>query len=171
MLIDALCLIIVEVSALQIQASTVIISPISVVFTYLTDTDKLLKWQTFLAEAEQLSAGAVGVGSKFRNVLRHPGFDNFGILTLEVIGEVLIFEPDKRLKIRGKSNIADLVIDYTLGQDAEKTIVQQITEFKIKGLLMLPISGLLNGFLTEQFKADLQNLKLLVESEQELGQR
>ena len=156
---------------MQVQVSTEVVSPISAVFTYLTDADKLIKWQTFLAEAEQLSEGDIVVGSKFRNVLSHPGFDTSGIVTLELIGEVLIFKPDKHLKIRAQSNIADLTIDYQLYQVEDITTVQQTADFQLKGWLMLPISGLLNGFLTEQFKADLQNLKILVESEQEIDQR
>lgn len=164
-------LIIVEVGVLQIQVETKINKPAPMIFSYLTDAEKLIRWQSFLAEAEQLSAGTIGVGTKFRNVLRHPGFDNFGILTLEVKGEVLIFEQDKRLKIKGKANIADLIIDYRLDQVGEQTIVSQTTDFQILGLLMLPISALLNGFLTEQFKADLGNLKILVESEQDLDQK
>ena len=142
---------------MQVQVSTHVVSPISVVFTYLTDTDKLKQWQTFLVEAEQLSPGEVGVGSKFRNVLSHPGFGSYGILTLEIIGEVLIFEPDKQIKLKGTSNIADLIIDYKLSQDGGKTLVQQTTDFNTKSWMMLPISDMLGGFLTEQFNADLQH--------------
>ncbi len=150
---------------MQVQVSTQVISPISIVFTYLTDTEKLKQWQTFLVEAEQLSSGDVGVGSKFRNVLSHPGFGSYGILTLEIIGEVLIFDLNKRIKLKGTSNIADLIIDYSLSQDGEKTIVQQTTDFNTKSWMMLPIADMLGGFLTEQFNVDLQNLKRLVESE------
>ncbi len=150
---------------MQVQVSTQVVCPTSIVFTYLTDTEKLKQWQTYLVEAEQLSSGDVGIGSKFRNVLSHPGFGSYGILTLEIIGEVLIFEPDKRIKIKGTSNIADLIIDYTLSQDGEKTIVKQTTAFNTKSWMMLPIADMLGGFLTEQFNADLLNLKRMVESE------
>jgi len=152
----------------QVQVSTQINSSNSIVFTYLTDTDKLIQWQTFLVETEQLSRGDVDVGSKFRNVLSHPGFGSYGILTLEIIGEVLIFEADKRLKIKGTSNIANLIIDYRLSQDGEKTIIQQTTDFNTKSWMMLPIADMLGGFLTDQFNVDLQNLKRLVESEHEV---
>ena len=149
---------------MDIQASTVINSPISLVFTYLTDADKIIKWQTFLAETEQLSEGAVRVGSKFRNRLSHPGFDTTGIITLELIGEVLIFEPNEHLKIRGQSNVADLTVDYRLSQSDEITTIQQNADFQLKGFLLRPIAHLIKGFLAEQFQTDLMKLKELVES-------
>ena len=157
----------VKESAMQIQLSTEINSPARTVFLYLTRIEKLIQWQTFLVEAEALSSGVIGVGSKFRNVLRHPGFDDFGVLTLEMIGEVLVYKPEKHLKIQGRSQIADLMIEYRLAQIDDRTIIQQTADFQLQGLLMRSISGLMKGFLTQQFQADLMNLKSLVESEQE----
>lgn len=151
---------------MQIQASIDILSPIEGVFAYLTDADKIIQWQTFLAKTEQLSEGAIQVGSKFRNVLRHPGFDTTGIITLELNGEVLIFEPNKRLKISAQSNIAELTVDYQLHQVEEITTLQQSADFQLRGFLLRPIANLMHGFLLEQFQADLKNLKTLVEKEQ-----
>lgn len=150
---------------MQIQVSIDIVSSMSNVFAYLTDADKIIQWQTFLAETKQLSDGAIHVGSKFRNVLRHPGFDTSGIVTLELNGEVIIFEPDERLKIRAQSNIADLTVDYRLHQVDDLITVQQTADFQLRGFLLRPIAHLMNGFLVEQFQADLMNLKLLVEKE------
>ena len=149
---------------MQIQASIIVNRPAAVVFPYLTNVDKLIGWQTFLADAEPLSDGAIGVGSKFRNILRHPGFNNYDVLTLEIIGEVLIFEANKRLKVEGSSNLSDLTIDYRLSETDSKTTVQQIADFQLR-----PVEGLMSGFLEEQFQKDLQNLKQLVEKEQPLA--
>jgi uncharacterized membrane protein len=158
-----------KANAMQIQASIIVNRPATVVFPYLTNVDKLIGWQTFLAGAEPLSDGAIGVGSKFRNILRHPGFNNYDVLTLEIIGEVLIFEANKRLKVEGSSNISDLTIDYRLSETDSKTTVQQIADFQLRGFLLRPVEGLMSGFLEEQFQKDLQNLKQLVEKEQPLA--
>jgi hypothetical protein len=150
---------------LKIQISTEIVGTTSTVFSYLIDTDKIIKWQTFLAETQQLSTGTIGVGSKFRNVLQHPGFDTSGIITLELTGEVLTFEQDKRLKVSGNSNVADMTIDYQLHQVDDITVIKQIADFELRGFLLRPISHLMGSFLEEQFQADLVNLKSLIESE------
>ena len=151
---------------MNIQVSTVVNDSADVIFTYLTETEKLKLWQTFLVESESLSNGTIGVGSKFRNVMSHPGFDTSGIVTLELIGEVLVFEPNKQLKIRGESNIANLIIDYRLYQVDDKTTIQQTADFELQGFLLRSISNLMNGFLVDQFQADLTKLKLLVEAQQ-----
>lgn len=155
---------------MKIQVSVEISSLPSTVFKYLTNISKLIEWQAFLIEAQQLSSPPVDVGSKFRNILRHPDFDTFGIMTLEVTGEVLIFEFDKRLKIKGHSKVAELIIDYELYQFANHTTLQQTIDLQLLGLQMLPIANLVKGFLTKQFQIDLTNLKLLLESEQNLSQ-
>ncbi len=135
-----------------------------IVFDYFTNTDKLTQWQTFLAEAEQLGTGTVGVGSRFRNVLRHPGFGTSGILSLELIGKVLAFEPLKHLRIETSSNLVDLIVDYTFHGEAHQTVVKQNANFKIKGLVLRPFAHLLHDFVQQQFQQDFQQLKALCES-------
>lgn len=137
------------------------------IFSYLTDTSKITRWQSLLAISEQLSQGPIEVGTRFYNVLKHPGFLALGIMKMEIMGEVLVYEPDQRIKIKGRSKMADMLIDYKLSQVDEYTKLDQITEFKLRGLRMIPLSGVVQGFLTEQFVSDLKHLKHLVENDYE----
>lgn len=151
---------------MYIHLSAKLSSPAPCIFSYLTDTNKLIRWQSLLVSSEQLSEGPIKVGSRFYNVLKHPGFIAFGIMRLEIMGEVLIYEPNERLKIKGRSKIGDLSIDYKLSQaDDELTRLEQITDFKLRGIRMIPLSGLIQTFLTEQFLTDMKHLKKLVENE------
>jgi hypothetical protein len=63
------------------------------VFAYVTDPTKLSTWQD-AEEVSQLTPGAIGPGTRFREVHRV-----FGIRRVEIT-EVVVFEPGRRFDIR-----------------------------------------------------------------------
>jgi uncharacterized protein YndB with AHSA1/START domain len=73
-----------------IKESVEINLPPDKVFAYTTDAKSWPKWQSMLPQAEQTSQGKVGVGTRFKGLVRLMG------LTMKWTAEVTEYEANKR---------------------------------------------------------------------------
>lgn len=139
------------------------------VFTYLVDAEKLMQWQSFLASAEQVSEGEVGVGTQFRLVIdvaqQFPqAVSVLGTQEIVLMGEVVDYAANERVEIKGESSYNTINIQYTCtATDAGTHLTQQNT-LNFKNPLINAVAPMVKGLLVKRGKADLQALKQVLEA-------
>lgn len=135
-----------------------IAAPADVVFPYLVEGDKRLLWMGALKETEQLTEGAPGVGSRWREV-----FEDHG-QRIELETELTQYEPSKRLRVR----LAHRGFESTSTQELEEvggvTRVSTVIETEFKALAARLVGRVVTGHAQNRLEADLAALKELVEA-------
>ncbi len=78
----------------RIEGSVVINRPVGEVFAYMLEIGNWLQWNSGMVEAEQTSAGPMGVGSTFR------GLNEFLGQRMEWTSEITEYEPERKMRQR-----------------------------------------------------------------------
>jgi uncharacterized protein YndB with AHSA1/START domain len=81
--------------------------PVEEVFAYVDDDDKVKQWVGGLMETKRTTPGKPGVGSKFHQTLQ------VGKRTFEIDGELLAYEPNRRVKVKLDAGICEMEVIYT----------------------------------------------------------
>ena len=135
-----------------------IAAPADVVFPYLVEGDKRLLWMGALKETEQLTDGAPGVGSRWREVFEDHGH------RIELETELTQYEPNKRLRVR----LAHRGFESTSTQELEDaggvTRVSTVIETEFKALAARLVGRVVTRHAQNRLEADLAALKELVEA-------
>jgi uncharacterized protein YndB with AHSA1/START domain len=141
------------------------------IFEHLTQADKLTDWQTFLADAEQVSEGEVGVGTEFRLEIdvkaQFPqAVSVLGTEAIVMQGTVTEYEPYQTLQLAGESSYNTMDIRYTCTDAGDGiTRLQQHSTFDFKNPLLNAVAPLVKGILVKQGNEGLQRLKTRLEAE------
>jgi len=148
---------------MQTTSKITVNAPASMVFLWLEDNDRLMKWVPNLVEDEAIVETPEKVGSKFRQV-----FDERG-KKMEMVGEITEYIENERMRVAMVGNMFDLDLDYTfVEEDAAKTHLTQITRIKFKGFIKLltPLFALMSLFGGSKAQdAALNTMKEMAEAE------
>ena len=145
---------------MEATVSTEIQAAPEVIFEHLTQAEKLTEWQTFLASAEQVTEGEVGVGTEFRLMIdvkaQFP--QAVGVLGTETIvmqGTVTGYNPYETLRISGESSYNTLVIRYQCDDLGDGlTRLTQHSTLDFKNPLLNAVAPLVRGFWLSRTKKD-----------------
>lgn len=79
------------------------------------------------------------------------------------VEETLVYEPNRRVKIRGKSDAFTMTVEYTLTRTGNATLLDLTSETQFTSGLMRVLTPILAGASKRRVMKDLQKLKSLVE--------
>jgi uncharacterized protein YndB with AHSA1/START domain len=133
--------------------------PPAAIFPYLVASEQRLRWMGALAKSEQVTDGAPGHGTRFRDVFEERG------QRIEIDAEIVEWEPPERLGLLLRSRAFQSIGLQTLqALDGRTRLTTTIdTEYKSR------VARLMAGMITSQAQArlekDMADLKQLVEHE------
>lgn len=131
--------------------------PVNQVFAFLADSRNLRKWQSNLIENEQLTEGAVRVGTNYREVRRT------GPRQSEILAEVIVYdEVNKRFGIRTVTK-PQVTINYALESEVGGTRIDYKFVMLTTGMMRY-LEPLLAGSIKKDTDLDFQRLKRILES-------
>ena len=133
--------------------------PVEQVFAYLEDPANLKQWIGGLVEATPLTHNGPGVGAKMQQVFEENG------RRIEMLEETLIYEPNRRVKIKGTSSMFDLTADYTLHDIGGRTRLDYATEVSFKQFLLKLFSLLFAKSGEKKVADDFARLKAQIEAQ------
>ena len=148
---------------MKTSTTTRIDAPVSTVFLWLDDTDRLKQWVPNLIEDQPLVDTPERVGSRFRQVFIENG------KRMEMTGEITAFVENERMRVNMTGQMFDLDVDYCLlATSSTQTELTQNTEIRLKGVMKLfaPIMLLMSKFSSKDPQADAhEKLKFMAEAE------
>jgi uncharacterized protein YndB with AHSA1/START domain len=127
--------------------------PPAEVFPWLLEQDKVPQWTGHLRTYEQLGDGALGVGSRVRQVLEVSG------RTFDVQLEITRYDPPHGAETRFSTNGIDLVNDYRLEANGAGTRLTQSIEAKPTSLTARMIVPVVQPRLEQKLTEDLERLR------------
>jgi uncharacterized protein YndB with AHSA1/START domain len=123
------------------------------VFPWLLEEDKVPRWTGHLERYERLDDGAIGPGSRIRQVLEVSG------RTIDVELEVTAYEPPSGAQTRFSTNGIEVVSSYALEAAGAGTRLTQSIEAKPSGLSARMLVPLVQPRLEQKLTEDLERLK------------
>lgn len=139
------------------EFSITINRPAAEVFKALTDFNSYKKWQTGVIESTILTAGAMGVGSKYRFVSEFMG------QKIDSEGEVTEFDPPNRYAWKSTKGPFPMQESTTLESSGTATVVKVSMVAELGGFFKLA-EGMVVGQAKKQFETDYQKLKAMLEA-------
>jgi carbon monoxide dehydrogenase subunit G len=136
--------------------STLVDRPLPEVFTFLSNPLNLPKWQTMIDSIEQVTPGAVAVGSKYKVSAEMMGRKIDGVM------EVITFEPPVKFGFTNQAGPMQVTVTATLkpvGTGAKITLNAQGNP----GGVFKLAEGVLTKQIKSQMETNLANLKTLLE--------
>jgi carbon monoxide dehydrogenase subunit G len=91
---------------INLDLSTLIDKPVKEVFAFVTNPNNMSKWNSAVVSLEQITPGAVGMGTKFKNVGEMMG------RRIEGEMQVVAFEPDSKYGFQ--MNAGPMQVNVTL---------------------------------------------------------
>ncbi len=125
------------------------------VFAYLADFENLPRWNYAISETRKMTAGSVGVGSRYRQTRTVPSRS-------EETFEVTEFEPERRLSIRGPLGPFGAEVTYLLASVENGTSLTNTMNLEPSGPLRL-IAPLAASSVKSAVAANLRTLKQILE--------
>jgi uncharacterized protein YndB with AHSA1/START domain len=127
--------------------------PPAEVFPWLLEEDKVPEWTGHLTRYERLDDGALGTGSRVRQVLEVSG------RTIDVVLEVTGYEPPSGAQTRFSTNGIEVVSSYALEAAGAGTRLTQTIEAKPSGLTARMLVPVVQPRLEEKLTQDLERLR------------
>ena len=127
--------------------------PPAEVFPWLLEEDKVPRWTSHLTRYEQLDGGALGTGSRVRQVLEVSG------RTIDVELEVVAYEPPTGAETRFSTNGIEVFSAYALVAAGAGTRLTQTIEAKPSGLTARLLVPVVQPRLEEKLTQDLERLR------------
>jgi uncharacterized protein YndB with AHSA1/START domain len=124
------------------------------VFPWLLEEDKVPRWTGHLTTYERLDAGALGAGSRVRQVLEVSG------RTIDVELEVTAYEPPSGAQTRFSTNGIEVVSSYALEAAGGGTRLTQTIEAKPSGLTARLLVPVVQPRLAQKLTEDLERLRV-----------
>ena len=144
---------------IKVELSVVINRPIEEVFAFTTDLEKMTEWVGELQESKNISAGPVGVGTTFTNVVKIVG------RRLELNHEVTEYEPNRKLRFKSTSGgPISSDVGFTFESVEGGTRVAFVGGGEGSGLFKIA-EPLLGRTLKRQWETNVANLKDLLEAQ------
>jgi len=129
--------------------------PVEQVFAFLMDTSKLSTWQSNLIKTEQITAGPLRAGSRFREVRR------MGKSESEIQGEITVFEPNQRFETKTITK-PQVMVSYSLEAENGGTRLKHKFVMLTSGLMRL-LEPLIASSIKKDSESDFKTLKRILE--------
>jgi len=143
---------------IRIELPIDVARPVQDVFAYLTDLDRLSEWQPNVVSVTKETAGAMGKGTRLREVRRGP----FG-RQVEAVVEVATYVPNRRFDLRIASGPLPIDGNHELHETDAGTRIDFVAEGQPGGVLRI-VEPLLARVLRRQFRGYYERLKGILES-------
>lgn len=130
--------------------------PVEQVFAFLMDTGKLSTWQSNLIKMEQISAGPLGAGSRFREVRR------LGRRESEIQGEITVFEPNQRFETKTLTK-PQVTVSYSFEPEDGGTRLKHKFVMLTSGFMRL-LEPMIANSIKKDAQSDFQTLKSILEN-------
>lgn len=127
--------------------------PPAAVFPWLLEEDKVPRWTGHLTTYQRLDDGALGAGSRVRQVLEVSG------RTIDVELEVTGYEPPSGAQTRFSTNGIEVVSSYALEAAGAGTRLTQTIEAKPSGLTARMLVPVVQPRLEQKLTEDLERLR------------
>jgi len=142
---------------------TIIDAPASLVFLWLDDNERLLKWVPNLVKDDPIIETPEKIGTTFRQVFLEKDRE------MEMLGEVTAYVENEHMRAYLKNKMFELDVDYHLKALSDtQTEVTQHTKIYINGVMkiLLPVMDLMSKISKKAPQADAHaKLKACVEAE------
>lgn len=132
--------------------------PPAQVFMYIDDTEHAKKWLSGLVEITPLTEGGNRVGAKSRHLYNENGRE------FEMEEEMLIYEPNRRVKIKGEASFFDLTAEYTLTDTNGSTRLDFESDITFHNPFLRLLSPFMAASSRKKVTQDLERMKALVEA-------
>ena len=140
---------------LTITASTTINRPVEVVFSYLTDLEKLPQWAAGVLESQQTSPGPRAVGTTYRIVGK--------VMGRRVPSTYTVTQFEAPSKFGGQnSGLLSFEETYSFEALGGGTRLTQMAQVRPQGIFKL-LAPVMSGALQKQLDGDLARMKRLLE--------
>ena len=126
--------------------------PVRQVFDFVADLKNAGKWSSM--STTTISDGPIGVGTTFTMVSRSEGKSNW---------QVIAFEQDKRLGLKGSGRGMDLTAEMTFESSSTGTRLHYTFTVQPKGLMKL-LEPFIAGAVKKEEAGELKKLKTLLEA-------
>ena len=125
---------------------------VATAFRYMSDFSNSVAWDPGVASAQTISAGEVGLGTKFDLLATFNG------RSVPLTYEITAFDPQRRVVLRAKSPTVISIDKVTFAPTAEGTDVTYDAELRTRGWIRLasPIIALMFKGIGERAKIGLQ---------------
>jgi uncharacterized protein YndB with AHSA1/START domain len=127
--------------------------PPAEVFPWLLEDDKVPRWTGHLERYERLDGGALGPGSRLRQVLEVSG------RTIDVELEIVGYEPPSSAQTRFNTNGVEVVSSYALEAAGTGTRLTQALEARPSGFTARMLVPIVQPRLEQKLTEDLERLK------------
>ena len=141
----------------RIEASVDIKHPAEKVFAYTTVAKNWPKWQTFIPEAEQTSAGKIAIGTMFKGSNRMMG------LSMKWTAKVSEYKPNSKWSKKITSGSVKIEEQMNFKPKDEGVKFTIVYDMKIGGFLKL-FSPMVVSTMRKETKKSLINLKTILEA-------
>lgn len=132
--------------------------PVEEVFRYMNDPANMKKWMGGLVDVIPLTSGGPEPGAKARQVFVENG------RRIELLEEMLIYEPNRRVKIRASGDAFEVTADYTLHDIGGRTRIEYVSDLRMKGLIARLISPIISRITHKRLVEDFDRLRQQVEA-------
>jgi uncharacterized membrane protein len=139
------------------EKSITIYQPIVEVFDYISDLQNGPEWQSGLVEVQRITAGPLGVGTRFSSVRK------FMSLKLEAEIEFTTYEPNKEIDFKSISGSSPFVQTFLFEPVSDGTKVTSRLELQTGGLMGLA-EPLIASSVKREIDADLHHMKCILET-------
>ena len=131
--------------------------PVAAIFPHRATAEQRLRWMGALVESEQLSEGAPGLGTRFRDV-----FEDHG-QRIELDAEIVEWEPSARLAIRLRSRLFEATVRQRLEERDGRTRLTTVIDTDYQSLATRLVAGAITRHAQRRLETDLERLKAIVE--------
>jgi uncharacterized protein YndB with AHSA1/START domain len=136
-------------------------SPVEEVFAFVDDDAKVKQWIGGLIETERTTQGKPGVGSRFRQKVK------VGNRVMELDGELLAYEPMRRVSVSLDSDLCEMKVSYGFEEVGGRTRLSYTCDSSYHGFFYRLLSPLIKYVTQQKLRKDFARLEQLLESRQQ----
>jgi carbon monoxide dehydrogenase subunit G len=141
---------------INLDLGTLIDRPVKDVFAFITNPANMSKWNSAVVSMEQITPGAVGVGTKFKNIGEMMG------RRIEGEMEVIAFEPDSKYGFQMNAGPMQVNVTLTFKTVGTGTKLSLNAQGNPGGIFKLA-EGVMQGRVKSMMEENLARLKSVLE--------
>lgn len=142
---------------ITLDLSTLVDRPMSDVFTFISNPLNLPKWQSMIASIEQVTPGAVGVGSKYKVAAEMMGRKIDGLM------EITTFAPPDKFGFTNQAGPMQVTVTVALKPVGTGAKIALHADGNPGGVFKIA-EGVMAGQVKSQMEANLARLKSVLEN-------
>ena len=142
---------------ITIDLSTLVDRPLPEIFTYISNPLNLPKWQIMISTIEQVTPGAIGIGSKYKVSAEMLGRKIDGLM------EITTLEPPARFGFTNQAGPIQVTVTITLKPVGTCAKISLNAVGNPAGVFKMA-EGILTGQVKSQMEANLARLKAVLEA-------